>query len=396
MDAPPNVPDSARVRMSTLPTHDRPSNRLPWLLLLLLGVIVLAFLPALFERIEYSRTRGEVRAIREGLPEFNFKSLTKAFSLAYRQVRPSVVHVETRRQLTQRENDLAAAMFGDRAAALSQQTDGSGAIVDAGGYVVTNNHVVEGASEVMVALADGRSFAAELVGADPAIDLAVLKINAPGLIALPWGDSNKLDVGEMVWAIGNPYGLDQTVTSGIVSAKGRRGFGGNLYQEFLQTDVAVNPGSSGGPLVNVDGEMVGINTAIVGRAYQGITFAIPSNLARDVYEQIRTTGKVVRGYLGVGLAPITPEIAAKLQLPADRASGALISGVAAGSPAERAGLEAGDVIVKWDGQPVTDYKELTLMVARATAGSKVPVVVIRDGKEVTLEVTIAERPVDLR
>jgi S1-C subfamily serine protease len=265
-------------------------------------------------------------------------------------------------------------------------------IVDDAGYIVTNLHVVEGASEITVYLADHRSFPAEVIGVDPGIDLAVLKINASGLIAATWGDSDKLEVGEMVWAIGNPFGLDQTITSGIVSAKDRRGFGPSIYQEFLQTDVAVNPGNSGGPLVDINGDIVGINTAILGSSYQGISFAIPSNLAREVYDKIRSTGKVVRGYLGVQLVPLTPEFATKLRFPTERTGGAVVKLVTRGSPAEQAGIEPGDIVIEWNNQPVVDDGALRLQIARTAVGAKVPVKLYREGQELTLEVRVAERP----
>ena len=285
MDPLPNsaVPSATSVPPRQLP--ERGPNRLPFLLLLLLGIIVLAFLPAMMERIEYSRTRGEVRALQEGLPQLDLQ-------IAQQSVLAGVSQSQTQRG-THRHPPRNSTrnrfgwMFDGGPAAIEEQGQASGVIVDADGYILTNFHVIDGASEVSVTLEDGRSFPAEVVGSDPGMDLAVLKINASGLTAATWGDSDKLDVGEMVWAIGNPYGLDQTVTAGIVSAKGRREFEGTKpIQEFLQTDVAINPGSSGGPLVDVRGDVVGINSAIFGRTYQGISFAIPSNLAKRVYAEI--------------------------------------------------------------------------------------------------------------
>jgi serine protease Do len=371
---------------------ERAPNRLPFLLLLLLGIIVLAFLPTMVERIQYARTRGEVRAIQEALPELNLKSVSKAFSLVYRKVKPSVVHIDTRREVKARQNGFGW-MFDGGPSSIEEQGEASGVIVDSDGYILTNLHVVDNASDINVTLDDGRSFPAEVVGVDPAMDLAVIKINASGLAAATWGDSDKLDVGEMVWAIGNPYGLDQTVTSGIVSAKGRRDFeGAKALQEFLQTDVAINPGSSGGPLVDVQGDVVGINSAIFGPSYQGISFAIPSNLAKEVYEQIRKNGKVIRGFLGIGLETLTPEYAAMFHLPKDQSGGALVAGVSRGRPAEKAGLEPGDIVVEWNGQRVADSKELTMMIARTAVGAKVPIKLFRNGREMTLEAEVAERP----
>src|SRR5436309_1248041 len=221
MDKPMDTPDPRPYPspVVALPVRqERAPNRLPFLLLLLLGVIALAFLPTLIERIEYSRTRGEVRALREMLPEMNLKSLSKASTLVYRKIKPSVVHIDTVSEIRQRP-DAFTALFDRRGRELEEKGEASGVIVDDAGYIVTNLHVIEGASEISVALADHRTFPAETVGTDAGIDLAVLKINASGLIAATWGDSDKLEVGEMVWAIGNPFGLDQTITSGIVSAK---------------------------------------------------------------------------------------------------------------------------------------------------------------------------------
>jgi serine protease Do len=373
------------------PTVDqRPPNRLPLLLLLLLGVIVLWYLPILLERIEYSRTLGEVKALKEALPGLDLKALSKSFALVYRKIKPSVVHIDTRREAESRDRLGLGAMFGGNGRTV-EEGEASGVIVDPAGYLVTSYHAVEDASEINVKLDDGRSFAAGIVGVDPAVDLAVLKINATGLTAAAWGDSDKLEVGEMVWAIGSPYGLDQTITSGIISAKGRRDLGSSIFQEFLQTDVALNPGNSGGPLVDVNGDVVGINSAIFGRAYQGISFAIPSNLARKTYEQLRKDHKVVRGYFGAYVERLTPDIARQVGLPGDVAVGAVVDSARPGSPASQAGIRRGDVIVKWNGQAVTSDVELQLMIAQTAIDSKVPVTFYRDGKERTVEVSVIER-----
>jgi len=368
--------------------HHRPPNRLPLLLLLLLGVIFLWYLPVLLERIEYSRTRGEVQAIKEALPGMDLKALSKSFALVYRKIKPSVVHIDTRRLAETRDRFGLGAMFGNGAAV--EEGEGSGVIVDPAGYLVTSYHVVENASKITVKLDDGRSFPATVIGRDPAVDLAVLKINATGLTAADWGDSDKLEVGEMVWAIGSPYGLDQTITGGIISAKGRRELGSSVFQEFLQTDVALNPGNSGGPLVDVNGDIVGINSAIFGRAYQGISFAIPSNLAREAYETLRE-GEIVRGDIGVSLVPLTPRIAHQVELPDDVTAGAVVWYVRPGSPAQAAGVRPGDVIVQWNGQAVKGDGELQALIARAPIGSKASVVLYRDGQEMTVETTVTPR-----
>jgi serine protease Do len=373
---------------------NRPPNRLPFLLLLLLGVIVLAFLPVLMGQIEYARTKKEVQALQESLPELNLKSLSKAFTLVYRKVKPSVVHIDTKRELRAQRNAFNP-FFGNRGG-LQEEGEASGFVVDPSGYLLTNLHVVEGASEVNVTLDDSRSLPAEVVGVDPALDLAVLKIDASGLTAITWGDSDKLEVGEMVWAIGNPFDLDQTVTSGIVSAKNRRDLGNSPLQEFLQTDVPINPGSSGGPLIDANGDVVGVNSAIFGRTYQGISFAIPSNVAKEVYEKIRAEGKVIRGYLGVSLESVADAQADHFPLPADRTTGAVIQTVTKGSPAEKAGLEPGDFIVEWNGQQVNEDRELRLLIARTQVGAKVPVKLFRDGKPMTVDVSVVERPAQLQ
>src|SRR5262245_15552040 len=376
-----DIPNTSATTTAKPALDHRPPNRLPLLLLLLLGVIVLWYSPILLERIEYSRTRGQVQAIKEALPGMDLKALSKSFALVYRKIRPSVVHIDTQRPAETRDRFGLGAIFRGEAAV--EEGEASGVIVDQAGYLVTSYHVVEGASKITVKLDDGRSFEATVVGRDPAVDLAVLKIDATGLTAADWGDSDKLEVGEMVWAIGSPYGLDQTITSGIISAKGRRELG--VFQDFLQTDVALNPGNSGGPLVDVNGDIVGINSAIFGRAYQGISFAIPSNLAREAYETLREKGEIIRGYFGVFLVPLTPQIARQIELPDGVTAGAVVAYVRPGSPALAAGVRRGDVIVQWNSQAVKGDGELQTLIARTPIGAKVPVVLYRDGKEITVE-----------
>jgi serine protease Do len=267
-------------------------------------------------------------------------------------------------------------------------------VVDAAGYILTNYHVIENAAQVEVQLADGRSERnVTVVGADPLTDLAVLKVNDGKLLAAPWGDSDQLEVGDQVIAVGNPYGLTRTVTAGIVSAKDRREATDRGYQEYLQTDAAVNPGNSGGPLVDLKGQVVGINTAIYGRAYQGISFAIPSRLAHEVYNRLRTEGKISRGWLGVAMEEV-PESSAK-QLGLDLPAGVMVADVVPGSPAERAGLKRDDLIVRWDDHKVADPMDLSRAVAKTKIGAKVEIGLIRDGKRITRSVQVAERPPQL-
>ncbi len=276
-----------------------------------------------------------------------------------------------------------------------EQSLGSGVIVSADGYIITNNHVVEQADEIRVTLFDKRSFKAKVIGADTKTDVAVVKIEAENLMAVQWGDSDKLQVGEFVLAIGNPYGLSHTVTMGIISAVGRANVGIADYEDFIQTDAAINPGNSGGPLVNIKGELIGLNTAIFSRSggYQGIGFAVPSNMTRLVMNQLVEKGKVTRGWLGVTIQELTPELAQQFGLKDGK--GALVGDVAKGSPAEKAGLKRGDIIIQFNGKKITDVGGLRNMVAQSKVGSDVPIVIMRGGKEYTVNVRIIELPRDV-
>jgi serine protease Do len=267
---------------------------------------------------------------------------------------------------------------------------GSGVIVSSDGEVLTNNHVVEGATEIRVKLFDGRELDAEVLGTDENTDLALLKLkDTSNLPVARLGDSNNLEVGDWVMAIGNPFGLEATVTVGVLSGKGRV-IGAGPYDDFLQTDTSINPGNSGGPLFNIEGEVVGINTAIV-RGGQGIGFSIPINLAKSVAAQLKDNGEVERGFIGVGIQPMTPALKSALSIPAD-ISGALVTYVMEDGPAEAAGLEHSDVILSVDNQPVRTDRELLKEVAKLQAGSTVPIEVLRDGKRETLSIRIAPRP----
>jgi len=268
---------------------------------------------------------------------------------------------------------------------------GSGVVTTSDGYILTNNHVIDGADTVRVELTDKRAFDAKVVGADPASDLAVLKIDARDLPTVHIGDSSRARVGDVVLAIGNPLGVGQTVTMGIISAKGRAtGVGDGSYEDFLQTDAPINQGSSGGALINLNGELVGINSQIITPTGGniGLGFAIPSNMAREVMEQLKADGSVRRGKLGVSVQGVTADLAASLSLP--DASGALISGVAPGSPASRAGLKQGDVIVALNGEKVADSNALRNRIAGTKPGSTVALEVLRDGRTQTLHATLSE------
>jgi serine protease Do len=275
----------------------------------------------------------------------------------------------------------------------NQRGQGSGFIINKDGYILINNHVVGDADIIRVKLADGREFKARVIGTDPQSDVAVIKIDATDLPVLSLGDSDKLDVGEWVIAIGNPFGLSQTVTVGVVSAKGRSRIGINDYEDFIQTDAAINPGNSGGPLVNIHGEAVGMNTAIFSRSggYMGIGFAIPINMAKAIVNQLLEKGKVTRGWLGVIIQDIDKELAKSFGL--EKTEGVLVAEVSEGSPAEKAGLKQGDIILSLNGKKVEKLGELRNKIAMTSPGTKVKMEVLRDNKHKTLQVTVGEQPI---
>jgi serine protease Do len=337
---------------------------------------------------------SSANALAQGLPDF--------INLA-KKLGPSVVNVSTtsvraseRRGSSPRSNDPAEEFwqrfFGGQTPRGPQRQSGvgSGFIVDADGTILTNYHVVDGAQKLSVTLSDGKSYDAKVIGRDQKSDIAVIKIDAGrSLPAAQLGDSDRLEVGEWVMAIGNPFGLDHTVTSGIVSAKGRN-IGQGPYDNFIQTDASINPGNSGGPLINLRGEVVGINSAIFSQSGGniGIGFAIPSNAVKELLPQLRDKGKVVRGFIGASVQRVSPEIAESLGINPVR--GALVADLVKGGPAERAGVKVGDVIVEFDRRPIKDSADLPQQVARLAPGSAAPMKIIRDGKESTLSVTVSE------
>ena len=269
-----------------------------------------------------------------------------------------------------------------------QRSLGSGFIIDRQGYIVTNNHVIEDADEIQVRLYDGKEFEAAVVGRDPKTDLALIKIkDATGLKPMEMGDSDALQVGTWVVAIGSPFGLEQTVTAGIVSAKGRI-IGSGPYDDFIQTDASINPGNSGGPLIDLRGNVVGINTAIVASG-QGIGFAIPINMAKDIVRQLKTKGEVTRGWLGVGIQDLTPELAEYYKI--DRKEGVLVTHVFEGDPADRGGIEVNDVIIAVNGEAVGSSRDLSRKIAGLGVGKRTAITVLRDGKEKTIKIETAKR-----
>jgi serine protease Do len=332
-----------------------------------------------------------------------YVSLT--FAPLVRKTLPAVVNVETVVRATQTRSrgrlpqglppgfeDFFGFGFGGPQEPRQRSGAGSGVIVTRDGYILTNNHVVEDATEVKVTLSDKRELQAKVIGKDPRTDIAVLKISAENLPVLPISNSGKVEVGDVALAMGNPFGLGQTVTMGIISATGRAGLNPENYEDFIQTDAAINPGNSGGALVNTSGQLIGINTAIISRSggNQGVGFAIPISMAREVMDQLVKTGKVVRGYMGAGVQDITPELARAFKL--SSAKGAAITSVEDGSPAERGGLKEGDVVTAVNGEPIEDAGHLRLRISRTAPGTAVKLNVQRPEGQRELTVNLGTLP----
>src|SRR5213083_1086181 len=326
------------------------------------------------------------------------------FAPTVEKVAPSVVTVFTTQTISRGQtafpfgDDTLRQFFGgqlpQRQGKQTLQGLGSGVIVSADGYILTANHVVSGAEEIMVGLGvDLRKYKAKKVGTDPGTDMALLKIEEKNLPAIAFTDSEKARAGDIVLAVGNPFGLRQTVTMGIISAVGRGGMGIVDYENFIQTDAAINMGNSGGALVNIKGELLGINTAIFSRSggNQGVGFAIPANLARDVMQSLREKGRVVRGYIGASVQTLTPELAEAMKLKG-QPTGALVGEVVPKSPSEKAGMKTGDVITAVNGKKISDARELRLMIGSMAPGTKVQIEVNREGQSKNINVELAEMP----
>ena len=322
------------------------------------------------------------------------------------EVKPSVVNISTTTTITMKQSPYGEfyndpffrRFFGDRfnhpspgpQRQYKSSSLGSGVIISEDGYILTNNHVIKDADEIKVILNDKREFKGKVIGADPKSDLAVVKIDAKDLPAIKIGDSRKIKVGEVVIAIGNPFALSHTITMGIISAVGRSNIGIADYEDFIQTDAAINPGNSGGALVNTDGELIGINTAIFSKSggYMGIGFAIPTSMAKSIMDSIIKHGKVIRGWLGVGIQNMTPDLAEQFDIKVGR--GALVTDVFEDSPAEKAGFKRGDLIIEYEGKHIEDTTVLRNIVAGTLPDKAVKVKVIREGKEKVLSVTIGK------
>lgn len=333
------------------------------------------------------------------------EQLSNALAEVADVVKPSVVNISTQKTVDAKDNPMGRffedpmfkKFFGDESPfhmpkKFESRALGSGVIIKDDGYIVTNSHVVKDVDEIKVILSDKSEYKGKVIGTDPKTDVAVIKIEASNLPVLKMGDSSKMKVGEIVLAIGNPFGLNQTVTMGIVSAVGRSEVGIADYEDFIQIDAPINPGNSGGALVNANGELAGINTAIFSTSggYQGIGFAIPSSMVKNVMDKLIKFGKVIRGWLGVNIQPLTPELAKSFGL--KEKQGVLIADVVEGGPADKAGLKRGDLIVSFDGKEAANTRQLRNLVANTTPGATLGLRAIREGKEMAFNVTVGELP----
>jgi serine protease Do len=330
------------------------------------------------------------------------KNWSKGFVEVAKKVQPSVVSIRSERTVTLSPGQGLGEDFfkgtpfedffkqhGGPPAKRKQMGEGSGVIVDGKGYILTNYHVVTEADKITVRLFDGKELKGTVKGTDPKTDLAVVHVEAKDLPVATLGDSDKLQVGEWAIAIGSPFGLEETVTVGVVSAKGRTGLGTGTYEDFIQTDASINPGNSGGPLVNIDGEVIGINAMII-QPGQGIGFAIPINLAKTIMMELINQGKVVRPWVGIGLQDLTPELMKSFKI--EEKEGALIGQVFEGSPAEKAGLKVGDIVVEIDGKKIKNSQDVVREVLKKKVGQKIDIEIVREGKQMKVEVTTAEMP----
>jgi len=364
--------------------------------------LALAFLISLWKPELFSGKKNIVEIIEQVSPgDSSRTSGPVSYADAVSRAAPAVVNIATRKMIEEQANPLLEDpffrhFFGDAPDATPhkrlESSLGSGVIINAKGYILTNNHVIDGAEQISITLKDGRNVDAKIVGADPEADIAVLKIDLPNLPVMTLGDSDHLKVGDVVLAIGNPFGVGQTVTFGIVSATGRSQLGINTFENFIQTDAAINPGNSGGALITATGDLIGINTAIFSRSggSQGIGFAIPTSLAKESMEQIIEFGHVRRGWLGVEIQAITPELAESFGLKDQH--GAIIAGVLRGGPADKAGLKPGDVLTEVNGTKVSDANEALNLIAHMAPGESVKLRALRNNKSMEVKVEIGERP----
>jgi Do/DeqQ family serine protease len=366
-----------------------------WLFFLIL--LILGFVSGIVG-IRLGRHSGHALFSVSAASDANTVPLNGSFAPVVKKAVPSIVNISSSRVVRSQElfpflNDpILRQFFGAVPREQRQHSLGSGVVVSPDGYILTNNHVVEGASDIEVSFGDQDQSPVRVVGTDPQTDLAVVKLDRQGLTPLPLADSSKVEVGDIALAIGDPFGIGRTVTMGIISATGRGNLGIEGEEDFLQTDAAINPGNSGGALINTRGELIGVNTAILSPTggNLGIGFAVPSNMARSVMEQIAKSGKVVRGYLGVVVQSITPDLAKEFGV-ANR-NGALISEVESGSPAEKSRVRRGDIVLELNGKPLKDPRELQLTVSKMAPGTTINLTILRDGKQQQVAVTLGEEP----
>ena len=355
-------------------------------------LILFRFLvPQIIEESRYSWYRGELRARHEasgnGLKNVSLNTLSEAYQMLTQYVGPSVVHIDVMREgssddeLRKFLNSIPVEKWG----LVSDQ--GSGVVIDRSGYVITNMHVIAGAYEITVVLSDGKRCPGLVVGVDSLTDLALLKIDADRLIPINWGDSDECRVGTPVWAIGSPFGLDRTVTFGILSGKNRLVRTSSRYQDFMQSDAAINPGNSGGPLVNSSGQLIGINTAIVGDTFRGVSFSIPSNIVREVYGRLKTSGRFVRGWLGLSLEEL-------ISTDSNRNGAVVSSLVGADSPGAKAGILPGDIIRKIADEEIRNVGHLMRLAASMEIGSQTKLEIERSGKVLLVDIVVGKRPHD--
>lgn len=345
---------------------------------------------------------GQQRPVVElkqgAIPGVGLGSGPVSYAQAVEAAAPAVVNVYTTKVITERVNPLLRYFFGEQIAPRQhlENSLGSGVIVSDQGYIITNNHVIESAAEIEVLLRDGRSAVATLIGTDPETDVAVLKVDLDTVPSITFNLSGNTRVGDVVLAIGNPFGVGQTVTMGIISATGRDQMGINTYESFIQTDAAINPGNSGGALIDAYGNLVGINTAIFTKSggSQGIGFAIPMSIARNIMQQLIETGRVSRGWLGVETQDITPQLAESFNL--QNITGIIVAGIQRNGPAAQAGLRPGDIILSVNGEASTDSKTVMNQIARVTPGGKLQLKILRGGRELDAEATVSERPAPQR
>lgn len=378
--------------------------------LLVMAAVISAFVMVLVDYPMHAQDRIQKVVPADQRPIATLADLNNAFVEIAKEVKPTVVTVSTEKTLTVPVNPFGGGSLFDfffgpgqgqeqqpQQRQYHQEGLGSGVIVGSDGVILTNNHVVDGADSIYVRTFEGKQYLAKVVGKDPKTDIAVLRIDAKDLPRIAIGNSDSLRVGEMVMAVGSPMSeqLAYTVTQGIVSATGRSNVGLADYEDFIQTDAAINPGNSGGPLVNMNGQLVGLNAAIITRSggFQGIGFAVPSNMAVHIMDMLLTTGKVTRGWLGVSIQDVSQQIANAMHLPEQ--TGALVGDVVADSPAEKAGLKAGDLVLSLNGDKIKNSSELRNQIASTAPGTKVTLGILRDKKNMTVDVTLGERPTEL-